>query len=379
MPTMGRRWANRARLLAFVSPLLIAIGFVSYSHAGLPSDVKKWEKSEKDLDERSPRVPDADPSLRRVADSPEKPITPGPDFKTYVQKIPGTEFTIKMIPVKGGRFTMGARPELIEELGVDNEGPMTEVEVSPFWIQETEMSWEIYDVFSFAYDVKAGEELKKKGGKLTPADLAADAVSRPTPPYEDMTFGYGHDGNPALCMTHFAAMQFCEWLSAKTGKHYRLPTEAEWELAARGGTKTDFHFGNDAKMLGEYDWYFENANDKPQKLKLKKPNPLGLFDMHGNVSEWCLDKYVDDYFARFPKDKVIRDPLIITDENEYHTARGGSWIDDAELSRSSSRQGATEDWSSQDPQIPKSVWYHTDATNIGFRVVRPYRPGEETK
>ena len=115
-----------------------------------------------------------------------------------------------------------------------------------------------------------------------------------------MTFGFGSRGNPAICMTHHAAMEYCRWLSAKTGKLYRLPTEAEWEYAARAGTTTPYSFGEGAEELGEYAWYVENA-EKPMPVGKKKPNPWGLHDMHGNVSEWCIDLYKPDAYAEFAK------------------------------------------------------------------------------
>lgn len=301
------------------------------------------------------------------------------DFVPYLESIPGTEIKFQMVPIPGGTFTMGSPED--EEGRAEDEGPQIKVKIEPFWMEVHEVTWEEFDVFAFSYDIKAAKAAEEKGTPLprTPMDIAADAVTRPTPPYVDMTFGYGHDGYPAICMTHHAATEYCKWLSAKTGRTYRLPTEAEFEYACRAGTETPFSFG-DIDEIDEYAWHFENSNEKPQPIMKKKPNPWGLYDIHGNLSEWCSDKYAEDYFNRMQEeaeDGVVKSPLLVDDELDWHVARGGSWEDDPSFVRSAVRRGANEDWSIQDPQEPKSIWWHTDAHFVGFRVVRPYEPEKE--
>ena len=207
---------------------------------------------------------------------------------------------------------------------------------------------------------------------LTPRDELPDAITRPTKPYTDMTFGMGKEGYPAICMTQLAASSYCKWLSAKTGRYYRLPTEAEWEYAARAGTQTAYSFGDDPQKLGEYGWYFENSEDKYHKVGQKKPNPWGLYDMHGNVCEWVIDQYVPDFYKQFAG-KVTKNPFAAPKTEFPRTVRGGSWDSDAGKCRSASRMGSNKDWKMQDPQIPQSIWYLTDADFVGFRVVRPLR------
>jgi formylglycine-generating enzyme required for sulfatase activity len=167
-------------------------------------------------------------------------------------------------------------------------------------------------------------------------------------------------------------------------RQYRLPTEAEWEYACRAGTKTAYHFGDDASKLGEFAWFDANSteegNPKYHKVGQKKPNPWGLHDMHGNVAEWVQDKYEPDFYAKFKPNEAAKFPLCLADEEYPRVARGGAWDRKAEECRSASRMASEPDWKVQDPQTPKSAWYMTDAKWVGFRVVRPLRkPTDEER
>jgi formylglycine-generating enzyme required for sulfatase activity len=114
---------------------------------------------------------------------------------------------------------------------------------------------------------------------------------------------------PATYVSWDNAVAYCNKLSEKEGKTYRLPTEAEWEYACRAGTQTTWSFGNDEKVLGDYAWYRKNAWDIDEEyahqVELKKPNAFGLYDMHGNVWEWCHDYYEEDYYKQSPE----QDPM----------------------------------------------------------------------
>ena len=125
-------------------------------------------------------------------------------------------------------------------------------------------------------------------------------------------------------------------------------------------------------MLPEYAWYFDSSDDKYQKVGQKKPNPWGLYDMHGNVAEWVLDQYTPNGYAR-RADKPARNPLVATAAIYRRVVRGGSWLDDPDKLRSAARQGSEPAWKAQDPQLPRSIWYYTDADFVGFRIVRPLR------
>jgi formylglycine-generating enzyme required for sulfatase activity len=200
-------------------------------------------------------------------------------------------------------------------------------------------------------------------------DKISDAVSRPTKPYVEMSFGMGKDGYPAISMTHHSAIKYCQWLSAKTGHFYRLPTEAEWEYACRAGTTTAYSWGNDASLIRDHAWFEKNSDFKYQKVGRKKPNPWGLHDMHGNVAEWCFDQYVPSY-EQFAGAMQVN-PCVKSTTPYPHVVRGGSWDDTADKLRSAARLASDKNWKIQDPQLPKSIWYHTDAQFLGFRVVRP--------
>lgn len=258
----------------------------------------------------------------------------------------------------------------------EDEGPRHEVSVDAFWMGKFEITWDQYDVWGEKMDFYRRAAF---GTPATPRDPVADAVTRPTPPYTDMSFGMGKESQPAICMTQHAARTYCDWLSAKTGRYYRLPTEAEWEYACRAGSSTSYSFGNDVSELNDYAWYDENSEGKHHPVGRKKPNPWGLYDMHGNVAEWVLDQYVPDVY-RMRSGGVTANPLEIPLMEYPRSVRGGGWDDQAPMLRSAVREGSSLEWKQQDPQLPQSIWYFTDALGVGFRVVRPLlRPTDEER
>jgi formylglycine-generating enzyme required for sulfatase activity len=276
-----------------------------------------------------------------------------PAAAAYEEKIPDTTVTFRMQPIPAGTFLFGSPPT--EKNRQPDEGPQIRVALPAFWIGQHEVTWSEYEIFMFASDAV---------GRTTKTE--ADAVSHPTKPYVEMSFGMGREGYPAISMTHHAASKYCQWLSAKTGRFYRLPTEAEWEYAARAGTTTAYSSGDDPAALAAYAVF---SADKYGKVGSKKPNAWGLYDLHGNVSEWTLDQYESDAYSRLKGDPAAASWVRST-QPYPHAVRGGNWSDGPELLRSAARRGSSPDWKMLDPQLPKSVWYHTSAPWIGFRIVR---------
>jgi len=287
------------------------------------------------------------------------------EMKAYSSTIAGTEVTFDMVPIPGGKFKMGS-PDNEAGRGAD-EGPQKEVEIAPFWMGKCEVTWNEFQLFMYRE-----EERKARASKNLPVELnqLTDAVTHPTAPYVEMSFGMGTDNFPAISMTQHMANKYCQWLSAKTGHFYRLPTEAEWEYAARAGTTTAYFWGDDAAKLSEYCWWGKNSDFKYQKVGKKKANPWGLHDILGNVAEWCIDQYDPGYYKTMP----AANPWNKATKPYPHVARGGSWDDEEPPKlRAAVRRGSSADWKRQDPQLPKSIWFHTDAQFLGFRLVRPLK------
>lgn len=309
------------------------------------------------------------------------------EMKAYSEKVKAAaDAEFAMVAIPGGEFSIGS-PET-ESGHKPDESPTRKIRIEPFWMGKVEITWDLYRPF-----MENGKDRNKDGSlnrdtdrstseppEIREGETLADTITQPTPPYVPMHFQMG-DGYskefPAVGVTQHAASKFCEWLSEQTGHFYRLPTEAEWEYACRAGTTTAYSFGDDPSKLSEYAWFAENSEFQYQKVGTKKPNPWGLHDMHGNVAELVLDQYAADAYAGIKDSQVNpwKPPL-----NRYPTVvRGGHWDADAPLLRSAARLASTKDWKVQDPQIPKSLWYFTDAPWLGFRIVRPLKtpPVEE--
>jgi len=190
----------------------------------------------------------------------------------------------EFVAVKGGTFQMGSNSGRIDEK------PVHSVTVSDFNISKTEVTFEQYDAF-------------------------CDAIGRDKPDDE----GWGRGNRPVIYVDWQDAFDYCEWMSKTTGETYRLPTEAEWEYAARGGSKSKGYTYSGGNNLYAVAWYDNNSRDKTHPVAQKQPNELGLYDMSGNVYEWCSDWYGD--YSSSPQ----TDPQGSNSE-EYRVLRGGGWL-----------------------------------------------------
>ena len=238
----------------------------------------------------------------------------GAGVEAYRETIPGTLVTFEMMPVPEGTVDINGAP----------------VVVKPFHIGRTEVTWDMYDVFALGLDVA-----KEKTG--------ADAVARPSQPYGAPDYGWGHAGFPAISVTRDAAEAFCTWLSAKTGRVYRLPTEAEWTHAANlaKGSVTLSPAQRDAIA-----WHSGNSSARTHAVGERKSDALGLFDLFGNAAEW------------------------VTTADGARVTRGGSFRDGATVVGPSARAVQADSWNERDPQLPKSRWWLSDGPFAGFRIVR---------
>lgn len=283
-----------------------------------------------------------------------------PIFEAYSQKIPGTQVTFDMSTIPEGEFWMGQdNPDYPEE------NPKHLVKIDAFWMGSHEVTWDAFELFlDKNYELAISEE---------PIGDRVDGLTRPSLPYLDMTFGMGKEGKPAIGMTQYGAIQYCHWLYLKTGLFYRLPTEAEWEYAAKAATETRFFFGDDEAKLAEYAWVKENSEGTTQEIGLKKPNPWGLYDVYGNVLEWTSDQYDPEFY----KSSAESNPTNPSSNLYPRVVRGGSYAtSSAELS-STKRFESKAEWKRIDPQIPKSQWWFPEAPFLGLRLVRPLIPPSE--
>jgi formylglycine-generating enzyme required for sulfatase activity len=206
-----------------------------------------------------------------------KSVSPCPSSATAVSKTIGTS---EMVLIPAGKFLMGS----LSGEGENDEHPQHSVYLDAYYIDKYEVTFAQYDKFC------------EETGKNKPSDE-----------------GWGRGNRPVINVTWYDANTYAKW----AGK--RLPTEAEWEKACRAGSTTKYSFGDNESQLGDYAWYSSNSGRKTHPAGEKKPNDWGIYDMHGNVWEWCSDWYDANYYQNSPK-KNPTGPASGTDR----VLRGGS-------------------------------------------------------
>ena len=299
-------------------------------------------------------------------------------FEDFTETIPNSTVAFKMVAVPGGEFSMGSSEG--DKFAKPDEQPAKKVKISRFFMGETEVSWTEY----LAFYSQTGAEGRSTDTEGARTNLEVDAVTGPTPPYGQPDQNWGLGSRPAITMRYHAAETYCRWLSQVTGKKYRLPTEAEWEYACRAETTTPYFFegnpkkfsknnfwnkitGVDTTNINTYVIYAENSEGKTQMPDRVKANPFGLKNMLGNVAEFCSDWYSPDSY------KNMQDGAFNPTgpgSGEEHVIRGGSFKNEPEDVRSASRDFTqSKAWMKTDPQMPKSIWWYSDCTYVGFRVV----------
>ena len=302
-------------------------------------------------------------------------------FENFTEQVPGSSVTFDMVAIPGGTFKMGSPAD--EKFRKDDEGPVRDVTVSRFFMGKLQVSWDEY----WTYHIETASE-----GRIPPDVMreyndeafTVDAISGPTNPFGVPSQGWGEGSRPAITMTHYSAEIYCKWLSMKTGKTYRLPTEAEWEYAARGGTETPYFFAGNPKNFSTQGWwnrmfgpdtavinsfvvYNLNSGMKTHEPLRVLENPFGLKHMLGNVLEYCSDWYAPNAYSK--TGTSVTNPKG-PEEGTERVVRGGNYSSDAADLRVAARFATqTEEWLKTDPQQPKSIWWFTDIKGIGFRVV----------
>lgn len=225
--------------------------------------------------------------------------------------LPGVRLSWDLVMVPGGPVVLGKDT----------------VQVDSFLIGRTEVSWDLYDVFYLRLDVPRAMR------------DSVDARLRPSRPYGAPDRGYGHRGFPAISLTYGATTRFVTWLSERTGHHYTVMTDAQWQRAA------DLAFPRGRAAAGQA-WTADNAAGATHPVGSNSADSLGLHDLLGNAGEWVVG----------PGDSTW--------------LRGGSFVDPASEVSTIIRTPQRFTWNQTDPQIPKSRWWLSDGPFAGFRLVR---------
>ncbi len=232
---------------------------------------------------------------------------------------PGAKDDADMVLVQGGTYSMGCAPDLKASCGI-NLKPPQQVTLRSFKISKYLVTVARFETFVNATQYKTDAE--KQGSSAIwngkqwlngkGLNWRCNAAGKPYAGDEKKKF-------PVIYVSYNDAKEYCRWLSAETGKTYRLPTEAEWEYAARGGNKSRGYRYAGSNNIDSVAWYMVNSGQTTHPVGLKQPNELGLYDMTGNVWEWC-----SDWFGRDYKTTPVENPPGPL-SGSSRAMRGGSW------------------------------------------------------
>ncbi|HSI35531.1 MAG: formylglycine-generating enzyme family protein [Phycisphaerae bacterium] len=249
-----------------------------------------------------------------------------PEVATEVVKGPGfTPVDFKLVKLPGGRVTLK-----------DADGTERAVDVKPVWMGVTEVTWDLYEPYYTAVDMS----------KMEAADAKQDAKTRPSVPYMPPTRNWGKEGMPAGSITFKEAGRFCKWVSERTGKKYRLPTDAEWQWACQAG-RAGAAGKTGAVELAKTAWFANNSEEQPHLVGAKPANAWGLHDMLGNVGEW-----------------------VTRDGGQKPCIAGGHYQDEAaDVHAGRREEHSLKKWQ-DDPQEPKGVSWLSTGPFVGLRLVR---------
>ena len=266
-----------------------------------------------------------------------------------------TNILIKFMPVASGSFDMGSND------GKPDERPVHRVSItSDYWLEKAEVTQAEFEMF--IKDSAFRTQAERQGWSYVWDGISWEKEKGSY--WKSMFIG---SGRPVTCVSWEDAVAYCDWLTARErragrlpdGYEYRLPTEAEWEYAARGGAQSRGHKYSGSENAGEVAWYSDNSGSKPHPVREKSANELGLYDMSGNVWEWCLDRYDYEYYGK----SADVDPVNMS-EGSYRVLRGGSWSDPAGSVLSANRAGFTPTGTNN---------------NMGFRVCFARRSSDLSK
>ncbi len=278
-------------------------------------------------------------------------------FKNYTETIPGSSVSFDMIAIPSGEFEMSIYPN-----NRFKHAPLVrkKIYLSSFFMAKVELTWDAYRAFLTDVESEGREQAQVNDS------IEADVISGATPPWGDPAQGWGMGQRPAISMTWQAANIYCRWLSEKTGKTYRLPTEAEWEYACRANSDLQDNW-TDEEMANRI-IFRNNSSGKTHLPEGMKANAFGLVNMLGNVKEFCSDWYAGNPFENKTETLLFnpKGPMV----GMERVIKGGSYRSKKENVRVDYRESTQHDkWLRTDPQMPKSIWWYSDCRDVGFRLV----------